>query len=160
MQKHTEVSFISLTVTQCLLEGHHFQPSSSPATACTRHEPRQTPSRTVSQETHNSKYSWYCFLTPKSLIYVRQVMCPHHSKLQLLLTLVHLTHTQAINYLHWAYFTHPTAAAAVSESKPSEQQHKVSPRPTQMHTPQQSRCMLCPEANTAPHCHSPEMGKT
>lgn len=62
-------------------------------------------------------------------------------------------------YLHRALCTHPAAPAAACESKPREQQHKVSPCATRTHTPQQSGSMLSPEADTALHCHSPEMGK-
>lgn len=92
MQKHTEVSFISLAVTQSLHEGRQcFQPSSSQATACS---PLWTQADFLWDSLPRNTYSWYGFLTPKILIHFRQVMCPHHSKLQLSSILDQLTCTQ------------------------------------------------------------------
>lgn len=124
-------------------------------------EHRLTPSGTVSQGTHNRKsaYSWCCFLTPKILIYVRQVMCPHHSKLQLSLILDQLTHTEATN-VPPPRTPHTPCCCSFSLRKQTKGAAAQSLPVSHTNTHSSAKqVMFSPEANTAPPCRSPEMGK-
>lgn len=145
-----------------LLQSH-----SSRTAACARCKPTLAPWSQAPQKSPaaNRRIAWTAPRRLWNLIYIRQLMCHPHSKLQLSWTFDQLTSILSTNVAPPSIIhTLPTVAAAVYKGNLSKQENKVSPCPihTQdphMHDSQQRRAIFSPKATAGLPCSTMQTGK-